>query len=118
MGHPNEEKSKPVANAAIDAVAGVVGVQVGETVKNAVTTGLKNEASSPTTATLTKQAKQQAKQRAEFAAKEGVQFAEGQVVSISAKGAGEVVKQMPIESVYSFNKDIIIIQVVLVIFSE
>lgn len=97
VGNTNEHNAKPVANAAIDAVVGVVGVQVGETVKNAVTTGLKNEASSQATATLTKQAKKQAKQLAEFAAKKGVQIAEGQAVSLSAKGGGEVVKQMPIE---------------------
>jgi RHS repeat-associated protein len=98
VGHPNEEKAKPVANAAIDAVVGVVGVQVGETVKNVVTTGLKNEASSQATATLTKQTKQQAKQLAEFAAKKGVQFAEGQVVSSAAKGTGEILLNMPVEA--------------------
>lgn len=92
-----EKNTKPVANAAIDLVAGLGGVAGGEKVANAVETGLINEATTQATATLSKQGKQQAANRAKAAANEFVKSAEKQAVSISTKGGGEVIKQMPIE---------------------
>ena len=97
VGHPDEEKAKSVADAAIDLSVGLSGVAGGEKVAKVVEDGFNKEAENKAIATLTKQGMQQARYRAKIAAKEGVKIAEKQVVSLSAKGVGEVGKQMLVE---------------------